>query len=94
MTTVFTPRPGRSEHQTSPGFRDAGEQTISFDQHVIDQEDRQARLQVLLKLEVGAEPIAGSMHVHGRRLDFCGWVGLATALEQAISSAADRTREG
>lgn len=40
----------------------------------------------MLELDVGAEPIVGSLQAHGRRLDFSGWVGLATALEQVITT--------
>ncbi|MGH2870581.1 MAG: hypothetical protein ACRDNK_23810 [Solirubrobacteraceae bacterium] len=47
------------------------------------------RLRVMLELEVGADPIVGSLEAHGRRLDFSGWVGLATALARAIRTAED-----
>jgi hypothetical protein len=43
----------------------------------------------MLELEVGSDPIVGSLQAHGRRSEFSGWVGLATALEQAMSTAAD-----
>jgi hypothetical protein len=47
------------------------------------------RLRLTLELEVGSEPIVGSLRADGRRYDFSGWLGLATALERAISTAAD-----
>jgi hypothetical protein len=47
------------------------------------------RLRLTLELEVGSEPIVGSLSTDGRRYDFSGWLGLATALERAISTAAD-----
>jgi hypothetical protein len=65
-------------------LRDASTQPISFDQAVTDRD----RVRVMLELEVGSEPIVGSLQAHGKRLEFSGWVGLATALEQAISTAA------
>jgi hypothetical protein len=43
----------------------------------------------VLELDVGSDPIVGSLQAHGSRFDFSGWVGLATALEQAISTATD-----
>jgi hypothetical protein len=58
---------------------------ISFDQAVNDRD----RVRVMLELDVGSEPIVGSLQADGRRLDFSGWVGLATALEEAILAAAD-----
>jgi len=48
------------------------------------------RLRLMLELEVGSEPIVGSVQAHGSRFDFSGWVGLAPALEQAISAAHGR----
>ncbi|MGI8413611.1 MAG: hypothetical protein ACR2QA_14230 [Solirubrobacteraceae bacterium] len=47
------------------------------------------RVRAILELDVGSDPIVGSLQAHGRRCDFSGWVGLATALEQAISTAKD-----
>lgn len=47
------------------------------------------RLCVMLELEVAAEPIVGTVEANGRHFDFSGWVGLATALAQVISSAGD-----
>jgi hypothetical protein len=64
-------------------LRDASTRPIGFDQAVTDRD----RLCVVLELEVGSEPIVGSLQAGGRRFDFSGWVGLATALEQAISTA-------
>jgi hypothetical protein len=66
-------------------LRDASTRPISFDQPVADHD----RLSVVLEFEVGSDPILGSLQAHGRCVDFSGWVGLATALEQAISTAAD-----
>jgi hypothetical protein len=66
-------------------LRDASTRPIGFDQPVADHD----RLCVVLELEVGSEPIVGSLQAGGRRFDFSGWVGLATALEQAISTGAD-----
>jgi hypothetical protein len=66
-------------------LRDAGACRIGFDQAVTDRDC----VRVMLELDVGSEPIVGSLQAHGRRFDFSGWVGLATALEQAISTAAD-----
>jgi hypothetical protein len=43
----------------------------------------------MLELDVGSDPLVGSLQADGRRRDFSGWVGLATALEQAIRTAAD-----
>jgi hypothetical protein len=45
----------------------------------------------MLELEADSDPIVGSLQAHGRCVDFSGWVGLATALEQAISTAPDDT---
>jgi hypothetical protein len=47
------------------------------------------RVCVMLEFEVGSDPLVGSLQAHDRRFDFCGWVGLASALEQAISVAED-----
>jgi hypothetical protein len=66
-------------------LRDASTGPISFDQPMADHD----RLRVMLELEVGSDPIVGSLQAHGRCFDFSGWVGLATALEQAISSVGD-----
>jgi hypothetical protein len=77
-----------SGRQTSPVLRDASTRPIGFDQPVADHD----RLCVVLELEVGSEPIVGSLQAGGRRFDFSGWVGLATALEQAISTGADGRR--
>lgn len=79
-----------SQRQTSPPFRDASTRPISFYQPVADHD----RLRLMLELEVGSDPIVGSLQAHGRRIDFSGWVGLATAIEQAISPAADGRHEG
>jgi hypothetical protein len=66
-------------------LRDASSWPISFDRPVVDRD----RLCVVLELDVSSDPIVGSLQAHGSRFDFSGWVGLATALEQAISTATD-----
>jgi hypothetical protein len=68
-------------------LRDASTRPISFDQPVAERD----RLRVMLELEVGSEPIVGSLQAHGKRLDFSGWIGFATALEETIRTAADGT---
>ena len=69
-------------------LRGASSGAVSFHQPVVDRD----RVRVTLELEVGAEPIVGCIQASGRQLDFSGWVGLATALAQAISSGPDGTR--
>jgi hypothetical protein len=71
--------------QISPPLRDASTGPVGFDQAMADRD----RLRVTLELDIGSEPIAGSLHAHGSCLTFSGWLGLAAALEQAISSAGD-----
>jgi hypothetical protein len=66
-------------------LRDASTRPISFALSM----DARDRVCVMLELDVGSDPILGSLQAHGRCVDFSGWVGLATALEQAISTAAD-----
>jgi hypothetical protein len=70
--------------QTSPLLRDAGTTLISFDQPVPDDD----RLRLMLELEVGSDPIVGSLQSGEKHAEFSGWVGLATALEEAMRTTA------
>jgi hypothetical protein len=72
--------------QTSPLVRDAGTTLISFDQPVADDQ----RLRLMLELELGSDPIAGSLQSGDKHSEFSGWVGLATALEEAMRTTAAR----
>jgi hypothetical protein len=63
---------------------------MGFDQPVADRD----RVRVVLEFEVGSDPLVGSLQALDRRLDFSGWVGLASALEQAISAAGDSRPDG
>ncbi|MEA2213893.1 MAG: hypothetical protein QOF83_3841 [Solirubrobacteraceae bacterium] len=75
-----------AERQTSLLLRDAGITLISFDQPVADFD----RLRLMLDLEVGSDPIVGSVQSGDTHSEFSGWVGLATALEEAMRTAAAR----
>jgi hypothetical protein len=79
-------RPGSAsaERQTSPPLRDAGTTLISFDQPVADGD----RMRLMLELEVGSDPIVGSLQSGDKHAEFSGWVGLATALEEAMRTTA------
>jgi hypothetical protein len=68
-------------------LRDASTESIGFDQPMAERDC----LRVMLELEVGSEPIVGNLQSHAKRLDFSGWIGLATALEEMIRTATDAT---
>ena len=44
------------------------------------------RIRLNLDLDLASEPIEGEVHVHGRSAHpFVGWLGLTSALEQAVA---------
>jgi hypothetical protein len=56
------------------------------------------RIQLMLELEAGSDPIIGRLrHAggHGESVEFSGWIGLAGALQRALSSATEgRSTQG
>ena len=72
-------------------FRDAEPTAARFDERVADTR----RTCLTLEFELRTDPIAGLLvDEFGERVEFSGWLGLALALEQALtrSSGAGETR--
>ncbi len=50
------------------------------------------RIRLHLDLDLASEPIEGEVHVHGRSgHPFVGWLGLTSALEQAVADGEHST---
>lgn len=47
-----------------------------------------------LSIEVGSDPIAGSLSVEGEARQFCGWIELVAAIESVRHAASDGADQG
>lgn len=57
-----------------------------------DEPDPALPRRVVLELDLGSETIGGRLEGPDGPLDFSGWLGLASALEQLLGSATLRRR--